>query len=373
MVKCKENKYRHTFTRGLIGVMSSVKKFNDGGYMSKGVKVRATYSVVTPMFLSGADQSQPELRVSSIRGALRFWWRALAWSRLRGNLKALRDKESQLFGSTCRQGMLMRLVGEPKLGTPKMLKAKAAFAFNGNQKRDGLIFLSYGALEQNGTVVHGVYQSPSVFEIECLMRKEQADLRQDLVKALVALGTFGGLGAKSRNGFGSLNIESISYGEVNDHQNIEKEACDRVGELLRGCAHDATPSYSAFSGFSLDGCPCQVVDLDIDENEPAEAINSVGSTLKHFLYTVEARRKEDTALFGLPRAGLSDARRAAPIHYHVYERGGRYRVLATVFPAAWLSAADGGGKAKAWSVLQRFIETFPNREVLYSASEATHG
>jgi len=41
-------------------------------------EIKATYKIVTPMFLGGADHEE-EIRVPSIKGALRFWWRALAW------------------------------------------------------------------------------------------------------------------------------------------------------------------------------------------------------------------------------------------------------------------------------------------------------
>ena len=33
--------------------------------------------VVTPMFLSGADQQKVEIRAASIKGQLRWWWRAM--------------------------------------------------------------------------------------------------------------------------------------------------------------------------------------------------------------------------------------------------------------------------------------------------------
>ena len=33
--------------------------------------------IVTPLFLGGADPNKAELRAPSIKGALRFWWRAL--------------------------------------------------------------------------------------------------------------------------------------------------------------------------------------------------------------------------------------------------------------------------------------------------------
>jgi CRISPR/Cas system CMR-associated protein Cmr1 (group 7 of RAMP superfamily) len=32
--------------------------------------------LLTPLFMSGANQEEAEFRVASIKGALRFWWRA---------------------------------------------------------------------------------------------------------------------------------------------------------------------------------------------------------------------------------------------------------------------------------------------------------
>jgi CRISPR-associated protein Cmr1 len=53
--------------------------------------------VITPMFLAGADGITPELRPPSIKGALRFWWRAL-----NGHLplSELKKQEGEIFGDT---------------------------------------------------------------------------------------------------------------------------------------------------------------------------------------------------------------------------------------------------------------------------------
>ena len=32
---------------------------------------------VTPMFMYGADGKTPELRPASVKGVMRFWWRAI--------------------------------------------------------------------------------------------------------------------------------------------------------------------------------------------------------------------------------------------------------------------------------------------------------
>ena len=54
-----------------------------------------TCEVTTPMFLNGADKYRPELRSASLKGVLRYWWRAL-----HGHLRKeeLHQTESEIFG-----------------------------------------------------------------------------------------------------------------------------------------------------------------------------------------------------------------------------------------------------------------------------------
>jgi len=60
-------------------------------------KIVFTCESVTPIFMYGADGTTPELRPASIKGVMRFWWRAI-----NGNLplKELKEKEDEIFGST---------------------------------------------------------------------------------------------------------------------------------------------------------------------------------------------------------------------------------------------------------------------------------
>jgi CRISPR-associated protein Cmr1 len=55
---------------------------------------------ITPMFMYGADGKTAELRPASIKGVMRFWWRAI-----HGNLslEKLHEKEGEIFGSTERR------------------------------------------------------------------------------------------------------------------------------------------------------------------------------------------------------------------------------------------------------------------------------
>jgi CRISPR-associated protein Cmr1 len=56
-----------------------------------------TCETITPMFLAGADGTTPELRAPSIKGALRFWWRAMNGHL---SLEDLKAKEDEIFGGT---------------------------------------------------------------------------------------------------------------------------------------------------------------------------------------------------------------------------------------------------------------------------------
>jgi len=51
--------------------------------------------LITPMLMHGEDTRVAELRPPAIKGAMRFWWRAI-----HGNLtlKELKEQESKLFG-----------------------------------------------------------------------------------------------------------------------------------------------------------------------------------------------------------------------------------------------------------------------------------
>ena len=69
-------------------------------------KITFECETITPMFLSGADGATPELRPPSIKGALRFWWRAMNGHL---SLPELKRIEGEIFGDTGRRsGIVIR-------------------------------------------------------------------------------------------------------------------------------------------------------------------------------------------------------------------------------------------------------------------------
>ncbi|WP_373553990.1 type III-B CRISPR module RAMP protein Cmr1 [Haliscomenobacter sp.] len=143
-----------------------------------------TCSTITPLFMAGADGSTPELRAPGIKGALRFWWRAL-----HGHLAIdqLRDQEAKIFGSTKgRSKVLIRLeepIDETQIINTSLLPHKGGS--NGNAFAENLDFKIRVDFAEN---IISVEKMKNLFILAC---------------------TLGGWGKRSRRGFGSVVVTAI--------------------------------------------------------------------------------------------------------------------------------------------------------------------
>ena len=72
---------------------------------------------VTPLLIGGASQ-QAELRPPTVRGCMRYWFRALAGGLLQESLPEIFAAESAVFGNVKRaSAVLVRRFGSPQIGT----------------------------------------------------------------------------------------------------------------------------------------------------------------------------------------------------------------------------------------------------------------
>ena len=190
-------------------------------------EIEATYRIVTPMFCGGADpERRAELRLPSFKGVLRFWWRALAWTRLDGDLGRIRREEDALFGSAGggQSRVLMRLAHDSNLRTVKKGEVLTVYQEGREPVGEGARYLGYGAMEafpnrrkgtRAGELTRACLRSPFEFTVRLRVleggRAEPDNDRQlaSLIDALICLGTHGGMGSKSRKGYGSLAIRSL--------------------------------------------------------------------------------------------------------------------------------------------------------------------
>ncbi len=325
------------------------------------------------MFMSGAEPTKAELRLPSIKGALRFWWRALAWERHGGDLQAIRTEENRLFGSTDtgQAAVLMRLeVKElPQQKGPNKVEL-------GLERLGGARYLGYGVIEssnnrergtQRGELLRACLPAPFTFTLICRFKPGTSlQSKSEVVKAIQILGLLGALGSKARKGYGSVNLINLSGAESWHPPKDKKGLASLVKEVLSTSLNsEELPEYTAFSK----ACRISVVETGRD---PLKLLDSIGKALQEYRMNLEDKvvgdfikgagvsEHPERVLFGLPhnyffrQAGRrrdvkvdvnstneKRNRRASPLFIHAHELDkGQHAAILAVMPAKFLPEED---------------------------------
>ncbi len=188
------------------------------------------YKLITPLFGGGVEAGVNDditpISGKAIRGHLRFWWRATRGGQF-GDLKSLLDFESQLFGAASDEK-------DKKINTEKKYFVKVdievtnkgredfPYEVKNNQHRipqtrlrEGTIVPSYASFPLQPSTSDGDYRdgmktkAVKVGVEFTLTISFPSKHREHIEAALWAWETFGGIGARTRRGFGALRLESI--------------------------------------------------------------------------------------------------------------------------------------------------------------------
>ncbi|OAT80418.1 type III-B CRISPR module RAMP protein Cmr1 [Desulfotomaculum copahuensis] len=346
----------------------------------------ATYKLTTPLFMAGADQTGAEMRAPSIKGALRFWYRAIALSQL-GSWQEVQEKERKIFGSSkTGQGRFLITVERKGLSSSK------TFDFKHDQA--GIVYLGYGLKDAQ----RKYFEPGASITVKLLFKPGSGEETvEPVMKALIALGLFGGLGARARNGLGSVAITSLQIDGVEkwDNPKDEKELKKKIAEFVQSLAPlpAELPAYTAFSAQTR-------IDVAGADRDPVKLLDDIGKKMMVYRRDI----KSDSALirkflsggdisahpyrvaFGLPHNyffksdgnkanvnAVQRERRAGPLFIHVHAlAGGRYAAVLTLLPAEFLPAEEqikitGSGRDKKlpcrvdYGVIEKFMLQFPNR------------
>ena len=160
--------------------------------------------VVTPLFLGGADPARPEVRASSFRGALRFWFRALAAQR---DLNELRRLEAAVFGDTGDASSV--LISADPVGESQPLEwgqvRRPAVGPLSPDHNLGLNYLAFAFRTQGGAPPRKCLPPGARIRLGLRLRRgADEDALRQAYAALWLLLNLGGLGTRARRGFGAL-------------------------------------------------------------------------------------------------------------------------------------------------------------------------
>jgi CRISPR-associated protein Cmr1 len=164
---------------------------------------------VTPMFLRGYDNRTLELRPPPFKALFRYWWRTVQdcdW-------KSLQEAEGDLFGSTKGKAPFsIRIPGTTNLN-PTQYKALPHKPDNDRRS------------------IMDAYEGGQSFDL-CLITKSESDAC--LCKQIAKLGfLLGGVGNRSRRGFGSIRETSWNFPDVSDLREAILETLNAVAKADR--------------------------------------------------------------------------------------------------------------------------------------------
>lgn len=342
--------------------------------------------IVTPCFLGGT-KGTAEWRAASIRGHLRWWFRAVAGAAFRGDLDEVRDAEDLLFGSTERGSLLrIRTFNTPAV-TPggehcalgQVLTAEQIAELWGDNNaatvrrlrlaQDGsrpVHYLGFGPII--GNRLDRPYLRPgSSVQIEIVwMRSVDESLRRLFDQALWAWLHLGGIGGRCRRGFGSLQQTPVPVDRTDFTE--QAQALLRMGKGAGRLSTEWT-CFTAQSRIFLarNACRSWTEAMTLlgawliafrrrygfaGESRPGLANRDYEWAAPHGgMRHNPARQIPDRAGFGLPLHfgsqetvtwnsgdGSGDARRASPLLLHVARIGSLYVPVLTHLPSTFLPA-----------------------------------
>jgi len=218
------------------------------------VDVRS-YQLLTPLFGGGAVTQQADavttVRAAEIRGQLRFWWRAIRGGFCNGDLALMRRREAAIFGAAStiaepRPSPLSVVVSDGRFtgevhpwrivrGESKYVKESRIPQYAGFPlKPDAEVALNL----PQGTAGTASVTEGVAFTVTLRYPKTVKDgtvtveMQEELNAALWAWETFGGIGARTRRGFGTLHQKQEENGRLPNYANKER-ALDVVRAKLK--------------------------------------------------------------------------------------------------------------------------------------------
>jgi CRISPR-associated protein Cmr1 len=196
------------------------------------------YRLITPLFGGGVEPGVADpvtiIRGTTIRGQLRFWWRATRggvpeeqlrerpWSDddIRKNMK---EREVAIWGAASLPKQPAVSQVQVEVSIQNNGKAIQAFTVTRNQKgnkridadRDVPAYASFPLQPEYRTAAPGMDTKKVVFDIVFTLTLSYPSACQtDVAAALWAWETFGGVGGRTRRGFGALQLMSVDDTQV---------------------------------------------------------------------------------------------------------------------------------------------------------------
>lgn len=170
------------------------------------------YRLITPLFGGGVTPSEADpvtvIRGTTIRGQLRFWWRACRGGLFNGDLAKMKKAEGELWGTAALKGEPNKK--ENKTEQKEQQTVQISVNKINSSKADLTSLPPYAAFPlQSLTTAEKERAVCDNVSFELIISYHISQ-REDVEAALWAWETFGGIGARTRRGFGALHLIKVN-------------------------------------------------------------------------------------------------------------------------------------------------------------------
>jgi CRISPR-associated protein Cmr1 len=283
-----------------------------GGKMKKvDLQVRTT----TPTFMGGGDRRLDGIRVSEIKGMMRWWFRALAGSLIGDDLPKLKKLEGNIFGNTYGE----KQTRKSKFRISVIDKNLRFIRENSNTSyMNGFTYLGIGNVlfkfdRQKGKFVPNpdkadgnknvMIDTDSQFSIRLDFSPVAQDDEINLIAGSFYLATaFGGFGLRARKGFGSWQIVGFNGVSLSfNPADYKKESIERTIDELKNkiekmeyVSSTVASKYPDLGNYTFETIPTNETDYSM-------LLDTFGQRYRGFRVCAENPKP------GIPRRGIHTA------------------------------------------------------------------
>lgn len=269
-------------------------------------------TTISPMFLNGADTRSPEVRAASVRGHLRYWFRAIEGARTT-TLKEVAEAESAVFGSV-NYGSMVTVRLFPK--------------DESSLKTSSEVMLPHRAEKRSP---QDAIRAGSELTLE-LVTRPGIKMPRNAYEAAYLWMLLGGIGKRSRRMFGAFKSEKVLPADVTHWAEGIK---DRLNKNIDASAQlTMTPAFPTLhSQFSR-------VIIGMEPFKSAEEAN------RQLFGLLRSEKYRDRREFGYVEGG----RRASPLIAQVRKFGEQY------YPVLTAMFSQEPGERMDWTILDNFLK-----------------
>ncbi|OCL26488.1 type III-B CRISPR module RAMP protein Cmr1 [Orenia metallireducens] len=248
-------------------------------------KVRLSCETLTPLFMYGAD-NKLEIRADSIKGLLRFWWRAINCQEY-DNLIDLKEAECNIFGGSYnKNGEIKQIKSSFKLLVKNKAKEKDIKKTKYLKKNK---YLFYFMTTKDSP--DNYYKAGIEFDLTFISRDRERLV--EAIRAFRALMLFGGMGARSRKGGGNFVVKECIT-KIEEIKNLFDypytfEKVKKVYDKIRGESKLTKVISNLVTGDLI----------KFEHNDKNKILSKIGKKYKEFRQSKKSNKGELVG-FGLP-------------------------------------------------------------------------